>query len=308
MEIGPDGWPVVRREDSRSEPPSRRAKPSSMPAGMAGNGEPTNGPLDLSKLEPVSLPLLSSSPTAGATGDPEAPDSPLNEVFRAVGSRFELNGVEALRASGRILMQDGSGRLVGERFFVHEFAVSGPVRDRLAYDVGSGFETVYGRDGHVVFAQRKLSESTVPLPRMVPEAQSELDILGLLARVPWCFADRERYRVGPLQRLTIGGRQVQRLVFERRAAPRGEGPPRVDRFELDCIGGARGLQPVELRYTLAHSDGVPRRVRLSNYYPIAGLPVSIPQRREVLDASGRPALVIEFTDVGQLSASWKPRR
>jgi hypothetical protein len=297
------GWPVPVTPQGSTNSPSRLGSgqaevPNALDAPRApvDGGTGSTAPAASAVAGAGSEGLL--APTLRATGDPLAPDSALHEVFRAVGTPTAAEAIGVIQIAGSLVMRDDAGRHVGTRYFVHDLDYAKARRDRLRYEEQDGVATVYGRDGGSVFAERHLfDDSAVPLANTV-EAADELDLLGLLARVPWCFADRESFRMGPTRSITTDGRNYEQLEFERTASSG------TDRFRLLCVRSAGGLEPAELRYTLAEGPGVETRVRLLDAYSVSrkGVSVRVPMQRWLVDGNGRPLLEIVYVRVDPQAA------
>lgn len=160
-----------------------------------------------------------------------------------------------------------------------------PNRDRLLFTDGR----VYGRIGKAVHAQRYLK----PWPVLRGEARDELELFGVLLRMPWLFAEARHFVVFPTQYENWGGEDLVRIPIERRPAQQQVlGPQRnpvpVDRFEL--LYQEHTSLPRQLVFRLA-AIGVTRRVLLQDFRDVGG--VRMPWRRTFLVEGDRVAMVMK---------------
>ena len=173
-------------------------------------------------------------------------------------------------------------------------------RDRLLFARPSrGPSKIYGRDGESVFADKH----EMPWPSLERPAREELEVFGLLLRLPWLFADSDRFVVKSRDNdYTLNGRAMVRLRIERRpgaghvpAAAGGKSQEPRDRFDLICP--RERMEPVELHMRLA-ATGATTVIHLLDYKSYGG--VRIPTRRVFMGENGYRRMEMQITrlDVG----------
>ncbi|MHC5064593.1 MAG: hypothetical protein ACYTG5_11545, partial [Planctomycetota bacterium] len=271
--VDEDGWPIFAgQQDPKKNKNSGRSDFETSPR-----------PLLEKPIAERGGAVFEESSDAPGIGDPMRLGSPLREVFARLGYPSDMRELRGVRADCRFSLLGETGAEVGRRDWEHLADLESPDRDLLRMFAD---KKTYGRDGAAVFAML----DRVPMSSFRDEAKDELQLLGLLLRFPWCFADAERFRVEERQSLTIAGVPMVRIPI------RGTRPSDdeslnglVDRFEILCAEDS--MEPKELHYTLAAS-GRPRRIRLGDYQRVGG--VRIPLRREFLNAAGSPTLILEI--------------
>ena len=216
-------------------------------------------------------------------------ESPLLDLFRVVGRPADLRELGSVVVRARVHVRDHRGAELATRELFHEADLTVADRDRLVLPD----DRIYGRDGAAVFAQFH----RLAWPSLEQEAREELELLGLLLRLPWVFADPERWTLLPPEHVLVSGRRWLRVRVESRV---GDGaaigplpePEPADRFELWCEPAS--MQLAEVRYRLAGSSAV-RIVRLSEWRQVGA--VRMPARRTLLGADGVPRLEIELLSI-----------
>lgn len=215
-------------------------------------------------------------------------DSPLADVFAAVGSPIRAQSLGGVRARWRMELMDARGAVVGgARELVHEAEFGQSSRDRLQLPG----DLVFGRNEHGAFAER----SGLPWPALDAAAGAHLDTQGMLLRFPWCFADSRTYSAFPAREAAASGESLVVYPIERdRRGPTAMGPTMagvVDRFEIWCDPATR--TPRELRLVVG-ATGAERRVRLSRWRALQGVGLMVPHRREITDGDGNLLMVLEL--------------
>jgi hypothetical protein len=205
-------------------------------------------------------------------------------VFVAVHQPADLAALGGVTLVLRITLFDHRGEELGSREIHHEADLAYPDRDRLWFSDGR----VYGRIGKAVNAQRFHK----PWPVLDDEARDELELYGVLLRMPWLFADAESFVVFPTQNDNWRGEDLVRIPIERRPVQSlvlgpQRNPVPVDRFELLYDDT---FIPRQLVFRLA-ATGVTRRVLLQDFREVGG--VRIPWRRTFLVEDDRVAMVMK---------------
>lgn len=266
-----NGWPVHTEPDRVSGKPAGQ-EPASAPRAATPPLEPGKP-----RPEPVASPL----------------DSPLLDVFRAVGSVADWKEMRGVMARIRIHVFDHRGAEIGVREVLHQADVAVSDRDRLVFE---DEQKVYARDGTALWVELH----GMAWPSLEDEARGELELFGLMLRLPWALADTRRWRVLPEEQILVDGEPRVR-VRALRTDPGPEEhavvgpdptPPRGARVDLLCDPAT--MQPVELRYAMR--AGQPqRRVLLADVRPFGPLRMSV--RRRFVGARGEPRLEIEYVRV-----------
>lgn len=271
--VDENGWPIFAQGKTQARP------------GVSGRSDFETQP------RPIQAGQIAGADSAGPVvtdEDSEAADpmrlgSPLREVFTRQGYPSDMRELGGVLAWYRFTLRGHNGAVIGSREVEHHADMRRADRDLLKMSSG---QKTYGRDGASVFAylDRMRMES------YEDEARDELELLGLLLRFPWGFADGERYVVGEKQYLTVAGQAMVLIPIRAKRSIDASLPgASVDRFEILCA--ADSMEPRELRYTLA-ATGQSRRLRFSEYRQVGG--VRIPFRREFLDGVGSPSLILEI--------------
>ncbi len=204
--------------------------------------------------------------------------------------------------SFRVLTDDG--RELGLLKVQHRMDLQGDRRDRLMFES----DLVYGRDGRTVFVEMHGNAR----PSRVSDARDELEILGLLARFPWCFADTDRFLVEDPEEVRYRGRELTYKIHVESRVAAGElgsarKPERPDVYEIYCD---ESMLPFRMAYTLA-AAGSERVVQFSDYRNY-GRGTRIPALRQFLDSKERPTLEIGIqlltTGVKLHAAEFQPSR
>jgi len=221
----------------------------------------------------------------------------LRDVFQQVGRPEDFARLQCVVAWMSVKLFDHRGTELGQ-FTVHHEADLRCGRDRLLFSRPSrGPDKIYGRDGRSVFAERH----GMAWPSLEPKAREELEAFGLLLRMPWAFADSDRFVVkGRDDDYTVNGRAMVRLRIERRPGSdrmRDAGADkRQDRFDLIC--SKNRMEPVEVHMRPAAS-GATTVVQLSGYKSYRG--TRIPTQRVFMSENGYRLMEMRITrmDVGQ---------
>jgi hypothetical protein len=217
--------------------------------------------------------------------------SPLHEVFQRLGRPHDAADLHCVVAWITLRLFDDGGAQIGE-IHVHHEADLRANRDRLLFSRPSrGPSKIYGRDGRSVFAEMH----GMPWPSLKQEATEELQLFGLLLRMPWLLADSDQFVVKSHGDHTVNGRAMVRLRIERRpdgsgVSTPGTGEKPQDRFDLICPKGR--MEPVEVHMRLA-ATGATTVVRLSDYKSYGA--VRIPTRRVFLSADGYRRMEMQIT-------------
>jgi hypothetical protein len=247
IQVDANGWPLFDAPPA----PASGAAPTGAPTTVPVAGPAAATPAPTSRTErPV-------PPPAGL-----ALESPLRDVFERLGQPADFDDLGGIAAAYRIVVRDHRGAEVAVRELTHEFDARAPRRDRLLLPG----RKVFGRDGEQVFAELH----GLPMPSYESEARDQLDLFGVLARMPWVFADGQRFSVSAPELARIGPRELVRIRIEARQSVAA---PPAPRFELWCA--ADSSEPVELRYNVA-GPGQDRRVRLSEWRRVGA--VRLPTR------------------------------
>jgi hypothetical protein len=268
IEVGDNGWPVPREWREGEARPAAEA----------------------ARVEPGGFPRAATRSAERGSADT---DSPLAPVFRRVGYPGDAGDLGCVVARVETTVFDHRGAALAETRAFHEADLAAPDRDRLLL----AGDRIYGRDGGAVFAV----QHHVAFPSLEEEARDELELMGLLLRLPWAFADRSRFVVMPAERLEARGRPAVRFRIEARA-PGDEvvgpapGPRGIDRFELWC--DPETMEP-RLLSVARGATGSQRTFRLLDYQTFGG--VRVATRREVEAGGGAPArvMVLAQLDVRQ---------
>jgi hypothetical protein len=237
--------------------------PTQVPAQPGGSGTPGTTPRG-----PLERPL--------------ADRSILRDVFQQVGRPEDLARLQCVVAWMTVKLFDHSGTELGE-LQVHHEADLRCTRDRLLFSRPSrGPDKIYGRDGRSVFAERY----GMAWPSLVPKAREELELFGLLLRMPWAFANSDQFVVKSRDDdYIVNGRAMVCLRMERRPGATGMGvvgdSKPQDRFDLIC--SKSNLEPVEVHMRL-EATGATTVVHLSDYKSYRG--VHIPTRRVFMSENG----------------------
>jgi len=230
-------------------------------------------------------------PAVGKLKPPENLDlgSALLDVFHRVGHPSAFVGLGSVVAKWRLTVFDAYGAESAVRDLVQESDLGNPSRDRLSYPAAQKF---YGRDGGatwVVF-------HGMDWPALEQEAREELELFGLLLRMPWCFADTQRFVVYPRESVVQDGRRYTKVRIEARSSgdeiigPRDSGPA-PDTYELTAP--ADSYEPTELR--IQRANGTRRSVKLLEWRDVGG--VRVPMRRIFVTPDGTQALEIVATQL-----------
>ena len=191
-----NGWPILAPSTTQHQPVQQQTPnvqtrqvqtpkqlPGRVPARPGGPGTPNTNPRG-----PLERPLADSSL--------------LNDVFQQVGRPDDVAQLQCVVAWMTVKLFDHRGMELGE-LQVHHEADLRHERDRLLFSRPSrGPDKIYGRDGRSVFAERH----GMAWPSLESKAREELEIFGLLLRMPWAFADSDGLRL-------LGCRRWPRLCF-----------------------------------------------------------------------------------------------
>lgn len=267
-----NGWPVATgREQATAQ------KPEPAPSGGA------RPPADARTASRDAAPKRATSSL----------DSPLLDVFRAVGSVADWKEMRGVMARIRIHVFDHRGAEIGVREVLHQADVTVPDRDRLVFE---DERKVYARDGAAVWVELH----GMAWPSLEDEARDELELFGLMLRLPWALADTRRWTVLPEEQILVDGEpRVRVRALRKEDGSEDDGvvgpdptPPRGARVDLLCDPAT--MQPVELRYVL-RPDQLARRVLLADVRPFGALRTSV--RRRFVDPRGRARLELEYVRV-----------
>ena len=239
-------------------------------------------------------PAAPAAPAPGGAAPAPRGRLPLAEVFERVGHPSAMQDCKGVIARMQVRLFDPTGVEQTRYEVFHEADLASRDRDRLQFTQA---RKTYGRDGATVWARH----IGMLWPAWEGEARDELELHGLMLRLPWAFADTERFVAGAREIVQHDGRAIARWKVQARGpesavvGPVPNAAP-VDRFELDCHEDSN--EPFELRYVLS-ATGVPRRVLLRDWRPCGG--VKLPMVRTWVDTEGKKALEIEIVriDSGQ---------
>ena len=264
-----NGWPIPGKPQTPQEkprPPKQQPmQPPARPGGAAGG-------------------LAEHSPLADRGS--------LHDVFQQMGQPQDLIDLRCVVAWISLKMFDHRGAELGEILVHHEVDLRAR-RDRLLFSRPSrGPTKIYGRDGPSVFAEMH----EMPWPSLESEAAEETGVFGLLLRMPWLFADSDRFVVKSRDDdYIVNGRAMVRLRVERRPETGGmsrrDGANKPqDRFDLICP--KKRMEPAEVHMCLA-ATGATTVVRLLDYKSFGG--VRIPTRRIFLGEDGHRRMEMRIT-------------
>jgi len=283
-----NGWPVVEVDTPPAQPLGEVAPPR--PAGR--DDQPANAP-DADRATARALPQASRQPAARER-EPLASgmqlDSPLHDVFRAIGAPGACKALGGVRVFWRLTIHGSHGEAIGIRELTHSADLGVADRDRLEHQDGR----VYGRIDGQVLAER----GDIPWPTLRDAAAAELLLFGTQLRQPWCFGDASEYAITDRATVERQGTRLTRLVIERRPPPDEQvfgpeaNPQPRDRFEL-LFEPSTGL-PRELVHRFANSQQT-RRVLLEDWREVGG--VRLPHRRIYVDEALRPTTTLEILRV-----------
>ncbi|MBK8976713.1 MAG: hypothetical protein IPM29_12410 [Planctomycetes bacterium] len=268
--VDQDGWPVFA--------PGGSTPPAPTPAAALRAPAVVDPP---AVAEPPAAPAeRRASEAATAVLDAAAALAPL---WQRIGSPAAFAGLGGLRARCTLRVLDPErGAELGRREFEHLADLTAPRRDRLTLPD----RRVVGRDGESVFAELH----GLPMASLAAAARGELEVLGLLLRAPFCFADATRFEI--VDRRSEGAVDAPLVAFELRPVGAERAAWEDARFTLVCA--ADSLRPSELIYRLAAQR--PTRVRFSDWRVVRN-GVAIPFRRELVDARGVTTSVLDLDAV-----------
>lgn len=264
------GWPVLQPSKSAAQAPPTGTSTDFVDVPAAPPGAAAGVPVD----RPTALPST----------------SPLHELFARVGQPADLARLEGVVARLQFHVFDHRGIELAARTVFHEADLRVADRDRLVFD---GEKRIFGRDGAAVWAEMH----GMMWPALEAQARRELELLGTLVRLPWIFADADRWIVFAGEAVERDGTPYWRLRIEaKNNAPESIGPSPVvvprDRFDLYCEPTTR--EPRRLEYRLADGSGL-RRVDLLGQQAFG--PVRIPTRWVFVRGDGTKALEIEVVRI-----------
>ncbi len=284
------GWPLPGESKRLQNKQGQNGQPLPQPQ----QGQPAAAPLAQTALPQSNL----SKAKEGQAQAPDAKDSPLLKIFRHLGGVEDMRDLEGVVAQINLSLLDHRGGELGAMSIVHEADMQLPDRDRLHFAGAAVTDgKIYGRDGQAVYAEMH----GIAFQSLEQEARQELEIMGLLLRFPWAFADATRFVVYPAQDISLAGRGYKRVRVERLPAAGREqlGPQpnqsQVDRFDLICT--PERMQPAQLHITLA-ATGITQVVELRDYRSFGS--VRLPTRRIFIGPTGHQQMemVISRLDVG----------
>lgn len=238
-----------------------------------------------------SAPARDADPASAKPVPPENLDlgSALLDVFQRVGHPSAFSGLGAVVAKWRLTVFDAYGAESAVRDLVQESDLGNPSRDRLTYPAN---QKSCGRDGGATWVVLH----GMDWPALEQEAREELELFGLLLRMPWCFADTTRFVVYPRESVVQDGRRYTKIRIETRSSgdeiigPRDRGPA-PDTYELTAP--ADSYEPTELR--ILRASGTRRSVKLLEWRDVGG--VRVPMRRIFVTPDGAQALEIVATQI-----------
>jgi hypothetical protein len=208
-------------------------------------------------------------------------DSPLRDIWLRTGQPSDFAAQGGAGAEIKLHLYDVSGGVLTTRRLLHEADLAVPDRDRLTF---LDSQRTFGRDGTAVWAMA----DNVLWPSREREAQEALQVLGLLLRAPWIFAD-ERYLVRPAEPVEVDGERMVRVAIESAPDPEGSEEAAAARFQLLCHPS--DMLPLEIRYAIGAQDE--KRVKLLEYQTLPP-GVKVPVRRVFVAHDGRPLLEVEI--------------
>ncbi len=257
------GWPVL---------PDEPRRPLAPPASPVGETAPRI--VETEAAQPVEQGVRPAD-TASA----------LPQIFTAVRSPSAFRSLGGITIWWRLSVHGPLGETIGVREFTQLADASVVDRDRLTFADGR----VIGRLGTSIFAQRHGMQRL----SLAEQSADELGLFGLQARLPWAFADGQKFVETASDLVSLSGEELLRVRLQAKShgdaiGPSPEGAPPVDTFELWVA--AAGGPPREFVHTLARS-GQRRRVLLEDWREVAG--VLVPFRRVYVDQLGRPATTLE---------------
>jgi hypothetical protein len=268
----------------------QRGWPVLQPAGTASARAPGAEPASDFPPAPAAPP---GAAAAGEVAEQARPHpsgaSALDGVFARIGTPAAFASLACTVARLRIHVFDHRGKEIATRNVFHEADVRLAERDRLVF---ADERRTFGRDGPAVWAE----QHGMLWPALEAQARGELELLGTLLRLPWVFADDQRWIVYPPRAEMLEGQPYHSVRAERRSddarvgpAP---GPAAVDSFDLYCEPQTK--KPRIVRYRLARGAGE-RRVELHGQQPFGG--VRIPTRYLFRRADASTALEIEVVRI-----------
>ncbi|MCB9869616.1 MAG: hypothetical protein H6837_07145 [Planctomycetes bacterium] len=250
------------------------------------------------------MPVAKAEPRAGRAG---AAATPLQPIFAGVGSPADLRALGGAIVRMQMQLFGPEGAVLADLPVLHWVDLGAPrLRDRLELSGDGAARRVYGRQDGTVFAQM----FGLAFAELTEQAAEELEVFGLLLRMPWAF-DGPGFVVEDPQPITVAGVRRIRVRVTRRqppAAPGGTGKSvPADRFDLICNATSR--VPEELHMTLGRR-GKTVRVVLSDYATLGR--IRLPMRRTFLGSAGEKVMELRIVavDHGQQLGDdlFRPRR
>lgn len=245
--------------------------------------------LDAGRKPVLTVPQQAMVPTPAPLGETRrltktAENTALPSVWLTVREPAAFAALQGRSMHWRVTVHGSQGEALGNCEVTHVLDCRVPARDRLEFADGR----IFGRDAATSFALR----SGMPWPTLQDAAERELATWGMLARAPWCFADRQQYF--PLASEPTANTTLQ-LRFGKLAGTHALGPTEAPSHQAQfTLCSEPGLAPHLLRYSLVEGQAE-RTVQWSDWREVDG--ANLPFRRVFVDRDGRAQLTCELLSV-----------